>query len=156
MLNAFDEYQDFTDTTAVYPKNVGLAYTALEIAGEAGEYIGKVRKHLLKVVDSLPATVESTHLLAVIGRLESLEKEASFCESWKKSIRKGDVKLPDIPLPGDLERKELEKELSDVVWGLAQAARRLERKLSEIVKINEDKLKSRLERKVIVGEGDNR
>lgn len=40
----FDVYQDFTDTTAVYPPEKGLEYTALGLASEAGEFAGKVKK----------------------------------------------------------------------------------------------------------------
>ena len=40
----FDAYQDFTDSTAVYPARLGLEYTALCLASEAGEFAGKVKK----------------------------------------------------------------------------------------------------------------
>lgn len=40
----FDAYQDFTEHTALYPPEVGLEYTALGLASEAGEFAGKVKK----------------------------------------------------------------------------------------------------------------
>jgi len=40
----FDIYQDFTDSTAIYPPEKGLEYTALGLASEAGEFAGKVKK----------------------------------------------------------------------------------------------------------------
>lgn len=40
----FDAYQDFTDTTAIYPPEKGLEYVALGLASEAGEFAGKVKK----------------------------------------------------------------------------------------------------------------
>jgi len=40
----FDAYQDFTDSTAVYRARLGLEYTALGLASEAGEFAGKVKK----------------------------------------------------------------------------------------------------------------
>ena len=40
----FDQYQDFTDETAIYPEDKGLEYTALGLASEAGEFAGKVKK----------------------------------------------------------------------------------------------------------------
>ncbi len=40
----FDMYQDFTDSTAIYPEEQGLEYTALGLASEAGEFAGKVKK----------------------------------------------------------------------------------------------------------------
>jgi NTP pyrophosphatase (non-canonical NTP hydrolase) len=40
----FDQYQDLTDDTAIYPEDKGLEYTALGLASEAGEFAGKVKK----------------------------------------------------------------------------------------------------------------
>lgn len=39
-----NKYQLFASTTAVYPENKGIEYTALGLAGEAGEYANKVKK----------------------------------------------------------------------------------------------------------------
>lgn len=39
-------YQDCALATAVYPKELGLAYTALGLAGEAGEVANKIKKIL--------------------------------------------------------------------------------------------------------------
>jgi len=41
-----NEYQDAAQETAIYPKSHGLEYTALGLAGEAGEYANKVSKVL--------------------------------------------------------------------------------------------------------------
>jgi|SRR5665213_1510294 NTP pyrophosphatase (non-canonical NTP hydrolase) len=38
------EYQDWTETTAIYPKDEGIVYTALGLAGEAGEVANVVKK----------------------------------------------------------------------------------------------------------------
>jgi len=40
----FNEYQEIAHSTAIYPKKYGLHYSALALAGEAGEYAGKVSK----------------------------------------------------------------------------------------------------------------
>lgn len=42
----FDEYQQFTESTAVYPKENGLLYVVLGLCGEAGEIAEKVKKVL--------------------------------------------------------------------------------------------------------------
>jgi NTP pyrophosphatase (non-canonical NTP hydrolase) len=38
------EYQDLIKKTAVYPKEIGIAYCSLGLAGEAGEIANKVKK----------------------------------------------------------------------------------------------------------------
>jgi NTP pyrophosphatase (non-canonical NTP hydrolase) len=42
----FDEYQQATDSTAIYPADSALAYTILGLASEAGEVAGKYKKVL--------------------------------------------------------------------------------------------------------------
>lgn len=43
-MNDFDEYQDFTRETAIFPDNSGITYCALKLNGEAGEIAEKVGK----------------------------------------------------------------------------------------------------------------
>lgn len=59
---------------------------------------------------------------------------------------------------GDLEsqRVEIARELGDVLWYVATLADELGFDLEEIADMNLDKLKSRLARDVITGQGDNR
>ena len=101
----FDAYQDFTDSTAIYPPNKGLEYTALGLASEAGEFAGKVKKMI---------------------RDKTYDTEAMIAE------------------------------LGDVLWYVARAAAELDVHLSDVAKDNVEKLKSRMERNVVKGDGDNR
>jgi NTP pyrophosphatase (non-canonical NTP hydrolase) len=41
-----EEYQNFTPTTAIYPEERALEYLGLELANEAGEVAGKIKKKL--------------------------------------------------------------------------------------------------------------
>lgn len=72
------------------------------------------------------------------------------CEKIKKIYRdkKGVVTTED--------KKELAKELGDVLWYVAALASELDLCLSEIAEVNLEKLQSRMKRNVIKGSGDNR
>jgi len=71
-------------------------------------------------------------------------------EKVKKIIRDGDGTLTDP------DREKIAKELSDVCWYVAVLAYELDYSLEEILQINLDKLRSRQERGVLGGSGDNR
>jgi NTP pyrophosphatase (non-canonical NTP hydrolase) len=56
----FSNYQDIAKTTAIYPKEIGLAYVALGLTGEAGEIANKIKKIYrdnLEVNDELKQTL---------------------------------------------------------------------------------------------------
>lgn len=42
----FNEYQKAAKKTAVYPKDQGIVYCSMGLAGEAGEILNKVKKEL--------------------------------------------------------------------------------------------------------------
>jgi NTP pyrophosphatase (non-canonical NTP hydrolase) len=44
MTNGFDSYQAEVVDMIVYPRELGVAYTALGLNGEAGEYAEKIKK----------------------------------------------------------------------------------------------------------------
>lgn len=71
-------------------------------------------------------------------------------EKVKKIIRDKGGKISDE------DRKELAKELGDVLWYLAVFAHDLGFTLEDVAQNNLDKLKSRKDRGVLTGSGDNR
>ena len=56
----------------------------------------------------------------------------------------------------DEYRKELAKEMGDVLWYFAALCRKFDLDISEVAQMNIDKLYSRMERDQIKGNGDNR
>lgn len=68
------------------------------------------------------------------------------CEKIKKHIRDGKI----------LDKEELKKELGDVLWYLSALSGDLDISLEDVAITNYNKLKSRMERNVISGSGDNR
>lgn len=69
-----------------------------------------------------------------------------ICEKIKKHVRDG----------RDLDKEDLTKELGDVLWYLSALSGDLEINLEDVAVKNYEKLKSRMERNVISGSGDNR
>jgi NTP pyrophosphatase (non-canonical NTP hydrolase) len=53
-------------------------------------------------------------------------------------------------------KKEIKKELGDVLWYLSQLSTELDLSLDDIAQANIEKLQSRLERGTLHGNGDNR
>jgi len=77
-------------------------------------------------------------------------ESGEIAEKIKKVLRDDDGQLSDE------KKKEIGKELGDVLWYIAQLATELNVDLDEIAQGNIDKLYSRLNRGVIGGSGDNR
>lgn len=71
-------------------------------------------------------------------------------EKIKKVIR------DDNGIISEEKKLEIEKELGDVLWYLAQLSTELKITLEDVAQSNLEKLKSRLERNCIKGSGDNR
>ena len=87
----------------------------------------------------------------LIEKVLGLPGEAGeAADKFKKIIRdKGGV-------ISKASREEIIKELGDVLWYVAMIAEYLEVPLSEVAKVNIDKLESRYKRDKIHGFGDNR
>ena len=80
-----------------------------------------------------------------------------FAEKLGKRIRKGkSITAINRSEMADEFKLELVKELGDVLWYVSQAASELGYSLSDVARINVEKLSSRKERGVLDGKGDNR
>lgn len=113
------EYQGIIKKTAVYPKEIGLAYCAMGLTGEAGEVADKIKK---------------------------LYRDRVFhsqTQTWKQIII-------------DDNKKDIVKELGDVLWYITAMANELGISLEEIMEMNYNKLIKRRETNTLQGSGDNR
>jgi len=163
-MQHFDDYQTFTNSVAIYDPNQGIGYTTLGLVGEAGEYAGKI----LSIADysnrathkTLPDTEESLHQKKTFAELvlvlEQAKQIGAKAEKLKKEIRGGEKRLPPIIIYSVEERDEVAKELGDLAWYVAQAAKCIKMTLSAVVSLNVSKLIRRKKKGVIHGEGDNR
>ena len=99
------------------------------------------------------------------------EEVGEVCGKIAKFIRKHDGAEPEIDLAFAAEhrmlnaqqiddnyqfREDLEKELGDVLWMVAEICTTYQLSLGMVMQKNLDKLTDRKKRGVIVGEGDNR
>ncbi len=73
-----------------------------------------------------------------------------IAEKVKRLIRDHNATITDD------QKKEIAKEIGDVLWYLAALADSLGYSLDELAQMNVEKLRSRLERGVVSGSGDNR
>ena len=71
-------------------------------------------------------------------------------EKWKKMVAYNNGDISDEFIA------DMKKELGDVVWYIAVLAHSLGLSLEDVMQLNVQKLRSRKERNVIKGKGDNR
>ena len=120
------EYQNKAHAFAAYGDNA--MYPALGLAEEAGEVCGKIAKFIRKNMGFQPATV--------------YRDDRSITDYWNEK--------------NEQFRKDLSKELGDATWMIAELCTVYGLDLGEVMAENIEKLEDRLNRGVIVGEGDNR
>lgn len=122
-----NEYQKKAMVTCM-PSCENFSYMMLNLVGEVGEFAGKVAKMVRKGAVEIDTMGEKT---SDIFPMVSMPR-------W--------VYLQD----------ELKKEAGDILWQLSGLCHIMGWNLEDVAKMNLDKLKSRQERGVIDGEGDNR
>lgn len=155
--NDADGFQMWTRRTAKYP-DAGkptlraVAYTLMGSAGEVGELIDKVMAFAgSRLLEGM--TPEGAKIIDLFAKISAAAKGA---EDMKREIRSGAMPVPDLgQLPSDL-LDAVELEGGDVAWYLARIFDDLGVPLSRVLSRNMEKLKSRLERGVLHGRGDNR
>lgn len=152
----FDDYQEFARDTARYPgmgEFTGLAYAALGLNGEAGETAEKVKKLWrdggTDVSDGVYDILHDIRL--AIQRANSQDDAVFAVEDAEIAARR----LFVLKLTPE-QRDAILKELGDTLWYAAAVASELDASLNDVAQGNLDKLRSRRDRNVLHGSGDER
>lgn len=148
-------YQTKARNTAVYPHagkqdtNAKL-YTVIGLVDEACEVMEKISAILDRQASPSPA------LAQVQLRMKTMVSEGKELGKLKKSIRKGELQIEDLPAMTEEENTAVEAELGDVSWYLAGTASECGRRMSGVLGGNLYKLARRKFANTIEGNGDNR
>lgn len=124
-----NEYQEKAMTTNAQSSD-NESYSLFGLIAEVGEIADKIAKGVRKEIITIDNDFVFEGKGAVIDKKSTLEY-AEF-------------------------REGIKKELGDVLWFVAHLAHRFNWNLEEVAQMNLDKLQSRQQRGVIIGEGDNR
>lgn len=144
-INALDQYSAIATKSAIYPgagTPLGLAYVALKMNGEAGEFaehVGKAMRDDDLLTEFLDEEESSTFPNEVV-RAAGVRKVYSY---------------PSYDMT-DTRRDLLIKEIGDVLWYLSAACNELGISLSYAALVNLEKLYDRTQRNALQGSGDNR
>lgn len=133
--NMINLYQEIATKSAIYPgikTPLGLAYVALKLNGEAGEFAEHV------------------------GKAMRDDKLISYEDSFERDNRGNYYKIVKFnSLLGEREIA-LIRELGDILWYVSAACTELKIKMSDVALINLQKLHDRSNRNALQGSGDNR
>jgi len=166
-MQHFDDYQTFTDVTLVVQNSQDtLVYFALGLVGEAGEYAAKISdliQHYKSVRENsrnLPLSEQDLLRQKTLEEaLEALNRVVAAsiqAEILKKEIRSGIKELPHVTIFSQNEQDDASFELGDLCYYVAQSAKRLKKKFSEIIMMNVAKTTRRMKNNTVIGSGDHR
>ena len=100
--------------------------------------------------EAVSTAIYPDHLEILYPSLGLAGEAGEVCEKVKKIFRDNEGVVTEE------KRQDLQKELGDVLWYIANIASDLQLDLQTIADANIAKLKSRKERNVLNGSGDNR
>lgn len=161
----FNDYQEQAGQTAIYPnRESNLLYTLLGLCGETSEFADKVLDIFCRDLQSYPDDCESVNW-ELYDALTNFIHYGQKLERLKKEIRDENSEMKEYLLDVSKQIGKsitendfdlLTKELGDVLWYESQASFELGVKFDDIAKWNVNKLKSRQQRNVLQGSGDDR
>ena len=109
----------------------------------------KFREYQKKSIKSDSNTIINDSKIAYYA-LGLVDEAGEVAGKVKKLYRDHDGKLTEE------YKKEIAKELGDVIWYISQICTKLDLKLDKVAQLNLDKLEDRMKRNAIKGSGDNR
>lgn len=139
----FKEYQEKAHTTAVYPDLNSLMISI-------GEKAGIVTLHVPEKKDEQEKLFKKMSVNFYYPALGLVGEAGEIANKVKKVMR------DNFGILEEDKRKDLEKEIGDVLWYLAELSTALDIDLNKVAEDNLAKLFSRKKRGVIKGSGDNR
>jgi len=178
MISSLNSYQEMASETANYPyrnTDFGICYTALGLSGEIGELIEIIeffdyeKEDVVKEIGDVfwyisqlsvelglnlseikkiinPISVNQIDLKTINQNLKYLGfVSGKICDKTKKLIRDGSI-----------DKIYIKNKIAEVLVGLLNCCLLLDIDWREACQKNIDKLKSRLERGVLHGDGGNR
>ncbi len=131
VINTLNDYQKFTQRLAAYNTGVYLFVEGPQID--------------VQMPWTYPAHALAEEAGEVVGKIAKFVRKSN---SWPTAI---DVYAAESKLAEDVG-----KELGDVLYQLSETARHFGFSLQDIADMNVAKLEDRVERGVLIGEGDNR
>jgi NTP pyrophosphatase (non-canonical NTP hydrolase) len=138
-MKTFSEYeqQRLVLQTICYPlAGRNMVYPALKLAGESGELADKIGKHWRNAYAVNFDTKKG---------LKRFDDENDVATHFMSSLTMSKE-----------QRKEVIKELGDILWYVTALASEFDTSLEQIAEMNIEKLTLRKQRGTVLGEGDNR
>ena len=155
----FDTYQQLAKSTSIYPAEVKGLYPLMGLAGETAELIEKANACLRISTNMANTNDEQLQKLDRVSNIfDTIVALGKELEVLKKDFRKNGLD-PSISIEmhvNDDERDEINKEMGDQMWYQSATCEDFGLTLNNAAVTNYNKLKSRQERGVLNGSGDNR
>jgi len=101
----FDEFQEAAGRTAIYPRSLGLVYTALGLASEAGEVAGKVKKSIRDTAPVREAVADELGDVLWYAAMLAKELDLSLSEIAERNVRKLSDRAQRGALQGSGDRR---------------------------------------------------
>lgn len=135
---SFDDYQAAAEQTAKYPHSKAFDYLAHGLAGEASEVLEQALTWFVATGELLPLIYASAIMIKA-GRVAEMVKKMHRDDGGSMTIPRSQA---------------IKSELGDVQWYNALLCTELGIPMSEVAQANIEKLRKRIKRGTLHGEGE--